>query len=163
MGSSKTFDKGLSAAGQKMASKKAEEFRQQHFLPEIVYCSELPRTQQTANSIIQHLGLKTPPVILSELNERSFGIYEGQPYQQVFDAFDREGENPKTMETVSDFIARVLRGYEKIKNKTKDRALIVTHSNPLAVLRCYLYYPEDITHYWEHETDSYVSGFEVQL
>lgn len=163
MGSSKTADQGLSAAGKTMARHKAEEYKALGFLPRTVFCSQMPRTQETARIIREVLGLEQPLIVLPELNERSFGKYEGRPYQEAIDAFAREGDSPETMEAVPDFIDRVLRGFEYIKQQAEDTALIVTHSNPLAVLRAFLYYPDDLPHYWEHETDSYVSGFEVQV
>lgn len=163
MGSSKAVDRGLSDKGRRMASNKARELKQKGFNPTIVFCSEMPRTQQTVKTIVDTLGINPKIIILPELNERSFGIYEGKPYQEAIDAFSREGDSPKTMETVSDFITRILKGFEAIKDSSEANTLVVTHSNPLAVIRSYLYYPADLNKYWQHESDNYVSGFEIKL
>lgn len=163
MGSSKVVDKGLSEKGEQMAISRAKKIQHDGFNPEKVFCSELPRALQTARIIIATLSMQIEPIVVPELNERSFGVYEGKPYQDVIDAFNIEGVNPQTVENVNEFINRVLEGFQQVRKKTKKSSLVVTHSNPLAVIRSHLYYPDDIDRFWEHETDNYVNGFKLNL
>lgn len=161
MGSSNVFDGGLTKEGKQAAKIKALELRDKQFIPDLVFCSELKRTNQTAQIFIDELMLNLIKQPLADLNERSFGQYEGLPYAAVLSAFQEYGNSPPTIEEVEEFIARVLNGLNYIKGQTFNKCLIVTHSNPLAVIRCSINYPDKINEFRNYETDNYLEGFTI--
>ena len=149
----------LSEKGIELAKSKGMAFKNEGFAPDRVYTSQLLRAKQTADTILDTLGLTPPLVELADLNERDFGIHDGQPYKSVLDAFEKYGDNPPTIETVSAFVARVSQAWEQIKNETDGVTLVVTHSNPEMVLQCLAFYPDRVERFWELGDPAYCEGF----
>jgi broad specificity phosphatase PhoE len=118
--------KGMALARAKGLSLKAS-----GYTPSKVYTSKLLRTRQTAEIILDALGLDIKPVELEWLNERDFGKYDGRPLQELLNGFDKYRPNPPTIETVEHFVERIARGLEHIQQESNSFTLIVTHSNTI--------------------------------
>jgi len=149
----------LSKKGVELARAKAISLKADGFIPERVYTSKLLRTQQTANIILEELGLKVEIIELEGLNERDFGIYDGKPIQELLDGFDEHGSNPPTVETVEHFVTRVVACLEQIKGESNTSTLIVTHNNTTNAMKAALFDPKNLLRYWETNDAEYCEGF----
>lgn len=76
-------DLPLSPSGHAQAAALAEAFRLQGQRFDAVFCSELQRTRQTAQHIIEALSPGAVPEVLPFLNEIDYGPDEGQPEETV--------------------------------------------------------------------------------
>ena len=148
----------LSEKGKELAQIKALSLKKDGFVPAKVYTSRLLRTKQTAEIILEELGLDIEIVELKDLNERDFGKYDGRPVQELLDSFDNFGPNPPTVETVDHFIKRVVSCLEQIKNETKKSTLIVTHTNPVNVMKSALFEPKNLQTFWQTSNPEYCEG-----
>lgn len=157
------LDSPLSEKGRQIAAKKGDALKQAGFSPDKVYTSKLKRARETAEIILSSLGATPTITELESLNERDFGRYDGQPYKYVLDAFEREGENPETIETVDNFVRRVVAAYEDIKQSTTGTTLVVTHSNPEMVMQTAAFNPDKLQRFWELGDPAYCEGFEIDL
>jgi probable phosphoglycerate mutase len=109
---------------------------------ELVISSSLKRTQETVQNFIDEL--KIPQLILEDLDEISWGIYEGQPASEemhrehknvithwsngVYDARISEGESALEMQT------RLHRFAHQLMAMPEKKILICTHGGTLAFL-----------------------------
>jgi broad specificity phosphatase PhoE len=157
------LDSPLSEKGIELAKQKGIALRAEGFRPNRVYTSSLLRAKQTARIILDEIGVDARVIELSDLNERDFGKHEGKPYKSVLDAFEKEGANPATVETVDIFVQRVLRAFEHIKDETTGTTLIVTHSNPEMVLQTAIENPDNILKFWELGDPHYCEGFAYEF
>jgi broad specificity phosphatase PhoE len=148
----------LSEKGKELARVKALSLKKQGFIPEKVYTSMLLRTKQTAEIILEELGLDIEIIELKDLNERDFGKYDGRLVQELLDSFDNFGPNPPTVETVDHFIKRVTSCLERIKSETKKSTLMVTHTNNINVMKSALFDPENLRTFWQTSNPEYCEG-----
>lgn len=162
MGSSLKMNSDLSKAGVSMAHAKGVKLRKASFRPDRVYYSELARAKQTAEIILQELGIAIDITPLAALNERDFGKYDGKPYKFVLEAFDKYPVDPPTVEPVNKFIARVLDGFNRIKSAASGTTLVVTHSNPVMVMQTAAFNPDMLERFWELGDPEYCEGFTYQ-
>lgn len=153
------LNSSLSKKGKELAQTKALSLKTAGFTPERVYTSRLLRTKQTADIILEVLGLQIEIIELETLNERGFGKYDGRPLQELLDSFDEHGPNPPTIETVELFVERVVKSLEQIKNESNKSTLIVTHSNPVNVMKSAIFNPSKLQRYWETGNPDYCEGF----
>lgn len=110
-------DLPLTAEGHAQAEAAAEVLRHRPIAS--IWCSPLLRARQTAEPIARILGLV--PVILPDLQERNWGIWEGQPRSVLIrDQTPEGGESPEA------FRARIRRAMAAIHGPFP--ALIVAHS-----------------------------------
>lgn len=94
-----------------------------------IWCSPLLRARQTAGPVARMTGLT--PILLPDLAERNWGVWEGQPRSVlVRDATPDGGESPHT------FRARIRRGFAAITGP--DPVLIVGHSGTARELHALL-------------------------
>ena len=56
----------------------------------VLYCSPLLRAVQTANVIVQRIGIDVPIVILQNLREGNFGVVEGVTFDEVYQQFGKK-------------------------------------------------------------------------
>jgi broad specificity phosphatase PhoE len=96
---------------------------------DVIMCSPLSRTIQTAEIIAQELGYKKPIIINPDVIERDFGAADGLTIsEEVYDRIvhdDYEG-----LEKAKDLQARALKAMEDIeKHYSGQRVLIITHSH----------------------------------
>lgn len=101
-----------------------------------VYCSDLPRTRETAAPVAAAHGL--PVVPLPGLREANFGQWSGLTYDEIHarapDALERwladpERSAPPGGESLGDLRRRVLASLPRV-----DGAAVVTHGGPLRAL-----------------------------
>jgi len=158
-----TFESPLSDAGRTIAQHKGKLLRAEKFRPVTVYTSTLSRAMETAELIVKELGVTPNFITLAGLNERNFGKYEGKPYKEVLDAFEREGEDPDTIEPVEAFVTRVLSAWEQVIHAVEGTTLVVTHSNPEMVMQAVCTQPEMLQTFWELGDPAYCEGFTWNL
>ncbi|WP_434510226.1 alpha-ribazole phosphatase [Desulfitobacterium sp. AusDCA] len=100
-----------------------------------IYCSNLRRTQKTAEIIGAGRGLV--PVVLPELREINMGIWEGERFADIRanypDEFERRGQDPANFkpfggECFKDLYDRVIPVFERIINETQKDILFVSHA-----------------------------------
>ena len=158
-----TLDSPLSEKGISVAAQKGKALRAEGFTPDKVFTSKLTRARQTAEIILTTLGLSIPIIELESLNERDFGKYDGQPYKYVIEAFEKEGDNPETIEPVDAFVNRVSAAYEQIKKETTGTTLVVTHSNPEMLMQTLALDPDNLDKFWELGDPAHCEGFSIEL
>lgn len=165
MGSSLKMNSELSDNGVAIAHAKGVKLREASFAPDKVYCSELKRARQTAEIILEELGLNLVITPLAALNERDFGQYAGKPYRFVLEAFEKYPDpvGPPTVEPVDIFINRVLQGFEQIKRETTGTTLVVSHSSPIMVMQTAAFKPDNLQRFWELGDPEYCEGFQYSL
>ena len=120
----------LTKVGKEQATLLAEKLKS--FSVEKIYCSELKRAKQTAAIISK--ALKKRVSYSLELNERSFGEFEGGDVKEVFSklaAMDDKSRYlfvPKGGESLAQFEKRVYAQFEKIVEENEGKiVLVVTH------------------------------------
>ncbi len=111
-----------------------------------IYCSGLSRAQKSAEIIAEPFGLK--PVVVEDLKERSFGVWEGMSFDEIKeqypDAFTAWAENPLKFspmegESTLDVKDRALRVFNEITEKHNgDSIAIVAHGGINRVILCEL-------------------------
>ncbi|MGM0216187.1 histidine phosphatase family protein [Enterococcus sp. AZ109] len=115
-----------------------------------VYTSELVRTKETAQLIFP----TQEKLALAELNEKSFGLWEGMNADQIQAKFPIEWQNwldepfeatPPDAEPFFDFRWRVLTKFQQLLKQKQD-IVIVSH---LGVLRVILQACNPGTTFWE--------------
>lgn len=125
----------LSKNGKILAENTAESLKNVPF--DVIYCSPLMRTMQTANIVNKYHGAK---IIRSELlTEVDQGVYSGRFYKTLT---EKEKElkfkrDPSTkMETLDHALERAKTFYETVlKNNTKENILVVSHNNICSFLK----------------------------
>ena len=153
------LDSPLSENGIALARAKGAKLKAEAFVPDRVYTSKLKRAKETAEIILDVLGVSIEIIELESLNERDFGEHDGKPYKSVLDAFEKYGENPPTIEPVQPFIDRVSAALDQIKNDTTGTTLVVTHSNPVMVMQTAIYNPDNLLNFWELGDPANCEGF----
>ena len=111
-----------------------------------VYCSGLSRAVKSAEIIAEPYGLQ--PVVVEDLKERSFGVWEGMSFDEIKeeypDAFTAWAENPLKFspmegESTLDVKDRALRVFNEITEKHNgDSIAIVAHGGINRVILCEL-------------------------
>jgi len=109
-----------------------------------VYCSGLSRALKSAQIIARPYGIE--PVIVEDLKERSFGVWEGMTFDEIKekwpDAFNAWAENPLKFspiegENTLEIKERAMKAFNKIVNKHKDEEIaIVSHGGITRVILC---------------------------
>ncbi len=98
-----------------------------------IYASPLQRARHTAEAIATAVGL--PVALMDDLQERCWGVLEGQPQGQRV-----RGTVPEGAETYEAYAMRVLRGLAAIPSE--GTPLVVSHSGVYRVLCRTLGIPE---------------------
>lgn len=129
-------DTSLNATGKVQSEQVAKKLSNQHF--DIVYVSDLPRAQETANYILKYH--KNATIIYSnDLRERSFGIFDGQPFELFEKALLTSKQDlftfePPQGESIKSLYARVKSFFSDIFKKYKsENILIVGHRDWLTM------------------------------
>ncbi len=152
-------DTPLSNNGEILARSKGKLLSQESFEPSEVFASTLSRTSQTAAIILNELNSILEVQKLPELDERSFGEYDGKPSDLLMSAFTELGPNPPTVENSADFIKRVMSGFENAKHLTTRTGLLIAHINVLAVIYSALFDKEHLDEFWTTYQARYCEGF----
>lgn len=149
----------LSEKGVELARIKGLALSKAGFTPDKIYTSKLLRTKQTAEIIVGVLNIDIKIIELEALNERDFGIYDGKALQELLDGFDKFGPNPPTVETVSLFVERIVKSLKQIEADTHKHSFVVTHNNPVNVMKAALFNPSNLHKFWETNNPGYCEGF----
>jgi len=131
-----TKDYPLTEKGRKQAQELAKKIKEQHF--DIICTSELPRAQETAEILGEGRGI---PIIADErLNEVNQGIFEGRLLEDLrkFNKGDRVHNTPDGGETPGMLLDRMLSCVMSLKEQGFREVLIVSHGDPIQVLRSHL-------------------------
>lgn len=128
------LDSALTPLGLRQANMKGEELSNTNI--DAIYSSSLGRSRKTAETIQTHLSKNIDLVLIDDLREIDFGVYQGRPYDDVpaieggyivtpFPGGEsNEGMARRVISTINDI-------YEANKEAT---VLIVTHSGPISAI-----------------------------
>ena len=132
-------EKPLNQKGERQAKETKNELKDVKY--DIVICSPMYRAKQTAEIINK---AKNIPVIIDErLRERKLGEYEGHDIteeieEKIWD-YNLNYNIPKG-ENLHDFEKRILEFINEIKQKYKNKTLlIVAHGGVAKIIKAYLY------------------------
>jgi broad specificity phosphatase PhoE len=127
----------LTKKGREQVKAAAEKLKKEKI--DLIYCSDISRTRQTAEIVSKELG-GVKIICDSRLRERNFGIYRGKPKKDYQRAFPVRKEKffrpPLGGESWNDVKKRVLQFIADIDKKYKGKnILIVSHGCPLWLLQ----------------------------
>ncbi len=123
-------DSPLTEAGLQQIGKLAERLSENTL--DLIFCSDLLRAKTTAEIVAsRHNDLK--PIILSELRERSFGIYEGTSFNRYRDEIGDKHFQPDYVvqdgESLLMARQRAQKALSIILSHQFDQALVVAHGS----------------------------------
>lgn len=114
-----------------------------------VYCSPLIRALKSAEIVAEPHGLK--PIVIPDLRERSFGIWEGMSFNEIKDKYPEEFEawagnplkySPVGGESTLEVRDRVIIGLNKILNDHNSQGArniaIVAHGGVNRIILCHI-------------------------
>jgi alpha-ribazole phosphatase/probable phosphoglycerate mutase len=111
-----------------------------------VYCSDLSRAVKSAEIIAEQFGVK--PVILKDLKERNFGVWEGMSFEEIEEKYPHDfkawAENPLKFsplngETTVEVRDRAMRALDRILKKNKGEEIaVVSHGGIIRIILCEL-------------------------
>lgn len=132
----------LNKLGIEQAKKLAQRLKNEKI--DIVYVSDLERTEKTAKEILKyHPHIK--PIYAKELREQGYGFYEGKHKDIFLKARDKSKKKfhefkPKGGESIIEVQNRIKRFYYELINKHENETiLVVTHGNVIASLLLHLF------------------------
>ncbi|MBI5098413.1 MAG: alpha-ribazole phosphatase [Nitrospirae bacterium] len=112
----------------------------------VIYCSDLNRAVKSAGIIAEPHGLK--PIIMPELRERNFGIWEGMSFDEIKDKYPNEfnawADNPLKFspmqgESTIEVRDRALKAFDKITVQHNGHNIaIVSHGGINRIMLCEL-------------------------
>lgn len=113
---------------------------------EAVYSSPLIRALRSAEIIAKSLGLK--PIVIPDLRERSFGIWEGMSFNEIKDKYPEEFEawagnplkySPIGGESTVEVRDRVVNALDNLlTNHNEERIAIVAHGGVNRIILCHV-------------------------
>lgn len=140
---------GLNARGREQARAAGRWLAGTYELDRIV-ASDLRRTRETAATLRDAAADPLPePEFVTDWRERSFGVFQGLTYEEVFAEFPEHNASeglvgveatPDGGESLLDLRERVLDGWETLlaDHDDGDTVLVVTHGGPIYVLLAHL-------------------------
>jgi broad specificity phosphatase PhoE len=118
-------DVPLTDNGRQQAKKAGEELKAKNV--QLVICSPLSRTVETAEIIAKELGYDPTKIIKSPLFiERQCGIYEGGSEKIYFEDLVNDRLHD-SVETTEQMYKRLTQALESLKNHSENRILVVSH------------------------------------
>ena len=129
------FYNPLTKKGSAKIKKNAKAFKKGDL--DMIFCSPLLRTKQTAEIVAKKLKLKVK--VDKRLRELDFGIFNGKPAKELMGSFksiqERIKKAPIKGESYTDLLKRIWEFFATIEKKNKNkRILIVSHQAPLLLL-----------------------------
>jgi probable phosphoglycerate mutase len=106
-----------------------------------LYCSDLKRTVQTADTILQNRNLQL--IKLSALREINMGVWEGRTFKEIKGKFPEEFSRrineietfkPDGGESFGGFRQRVLSEFNNIVNEKDENIVIVSHAGVIRLI-----------------------------
>lgn len=111
-----------------------------------VYSSDLSRAIKSGQIVAEPYALEV--IVVSELRERSFGIWEGMTFQEIKETYPSEFESwadnplkysPPGGESTIEVHERVIRALDMIlSNHRGDRIAIIAHGGVNRIILCHL-------------------------
>lgn len=122
-----TYDTPLTKAGHEQTTTAGADLKKEDI--QLIVCSPLTRTRQTAANIASQIGYDPKKIVENELFiERNFGPYEGRDYQEYL-AHEKAGSLEAGIEDSQDLHARIVKGFEWLRQRSEDTILIATHGS----------------------------------
>lgn len=131
------FYNSLTEHGMAQAKATAQELKSKKI--NLIFCSPLLRTKETAEIVGKELDLR--PKTDKRLKEQNAGVFNGLPFQNLKDFFGKRSiqrfkVRPKNGETYIDIQKRMLNFLKAVDKKYKNKnILIVSHELPLILLQ----------------------------
>ncbi len=151
-------DHALSSDGHAQARAVAERLQNESI--DAVYISDLKRTCQTADHVIEH-HTAADVVYTEKLREQDVGVFQGRPLQQKIDAQDAAEESfaaftPENGESFQDVQGRVSALYEEIGERhTGETVLLISHGGAITTLLLHFFdKPLNVENFTEHVHDN---------
>lgn len=111
-----------------------------------VYCSNLSRARRSAEIIARPHGLS--PIVMPELRERNFGLWEGMSFSEIKDRYPEEFSawaanplkySPSNGESTVDVSSRAVAALDSIMDRHDgDTIAIVAHGGVNRVMLCHI-------------------------
>lgn len=105
-----------------------------------IFTSPQKRAYETAKAVADRQNL--PLVIIPELMEISYGVWEGKTGQEVFstqealyEEWENGGKGPEGSETLAQVYGRCKKAWEQVKSQLKGDCALVSHGS---LLSCFL-------------------------
>ncbi len=122
-----TYDTPLTKSGHAQTKKAGTDLKGEGI--ELVVCSPLTRTRQTAANIAREVGYDPDKIVENELFiERNFGPYEGRDYQEYLAHHDA-GKLEDGVEEIADLHARVVRGFDWLRSRPEKVIVVASHGS----------------------------------
>lgn len=141
-----SIDVPLSEKGIEQMEQVARHLNRSYNSLKAVYCSPLTRALKSAEIISESYGLK--PIVIPDLRERSFGIWEGMSFSEIREEypeeFERWSENPLIYsptggESTLEVRDRVVNALNNIlSNHNEETMAIVAHGGVNRVILCHI-------------------------
>jgi broad specificity phosphatase PhoE len=126
-------DTPLTKKGRQQAKKAGEDLKGKGI--ELVVCSPLGRTVETANIIAEEIGYDTQKIVQNPLLvERTCGIYEGGP-EDIYLDHQANGKLHFSVETTEQMYERLTKALESLKSYKENRILVVSHGGASRAIR----------------------------
>ncbi len=135
-------DISLVESGVLQATQLGQYFKKNKLIPDIIYCSQLQRTQQTARGIIDILQLKTPMIIRDIFDEIDYGLDENKTEeeliarigQQALDAWNQQCIVPDGWHVDPQHIRQQWKNFaeEIVAGRYAEGVVLVVTSNGIA-------------------------------
>jgi probable phosphoglycerate mutase len=109
-----------------------------------VHASDLHRTRETAELVGEHVP--APVTYEPAWRERDIGVYQGLPYEEMFERFPEYGlgetgamaasKRPDSGESLVDVRERVVEGWESLlaESDPEETVLVVAHGGPIRLM-----------------------------
>lgn len=136
------FKNPLTILGEEEVRESAEKLKKKLDLEgqtiDLIFCSDLLRSKQTAALVGKIFGVK--PEVDKRLREINFGIFNGEHLVKMWKYFKDEKERIKSApprgETYIDILERMMSFLKDVDKKYKDRNILITsHEGPLGMLQ----------------------------
>lgn len=123
----------LTSHGREQAKKAGQDLKDKGI--ELVVCSPLIRTVETATIIAKELGYDPQKIVTNPLfAERRYGIYEGRP-REIFDEDFLKDSVHNSVETTEQMHERLSKALDWLQSFKEDTILVVSHGGASRAVR----------------------------
>jgi broad specificity phosphatase PhoE len=123
----------LTENGRQQAKKAGQDLKSKNI--ELVICSPLPRTVETAGIIAKAIGYDTRKILRNPLFiERTMGTYEGSS-EEVYLSDQANNRMHSSAETTEQMYNRLTQALESLKSYKENRILVVSHGGASRAVR----------------------------
>lgn len=120
------YETALTDKGRQQAMAAGRTLRDKHV--ELIVCSPMQRTKETATIIAQEIGIDPNHVIEHELIvERAFGKYSGRPFHEYQHDLHNDQLAPGEVEETHKLEKRVREMLDWLRQRPEDVILVVSH------------------------------------